>query len=359
MFKFRESIQPISPYVPGRPIDDVKREFGLDDVVKLASNENPYGASPAVRDAVLKTFESSAIYPDGYCTNLRAAVCKYYNVKPENLIFGAGTDEVIAMLGKVFIDAGDEAITAQITFPQYAAAVEAMGGKIVYTPMTDHGYNLDALLAAITPKTKMIFIANPNNPTGTYFSKEKQDAFIKKVPKDIVVVFDEAYQEYVAATDYPDTMKTIQEYPNAILLKTFSKVYGISSYRVGFGICHPTIVEQLEKIRCPFNVSSQAQAAAEAALTDQTFVKESFTKNRHVMDKFIKALDTIGVYSVPSQTNFVLSDVKTDNIELFNKLMTKGYIVRPVPPMKTFLRITLGTEEEMDGLFKVMKEFLV
>ena len=359
---FRTSIQPMEPYVPGRPIDDVKKAYNLSHVVKLASNENPYGTSPAVKEAVMATFDNrqSALYPDGYCAKLRHAVGKYYGIPEDHLIFGAGTDEVIAMLGKIFIEPGDEAVTAAITFSQYAASVDAMAGKMVYAPMQNHTFNLDALLAAITPKTKLIFIANPNNPTGTYFSRKEQDAFMAKVPSHIVVVFDEAYQEYVAAKDYPDTWETLKNYPNAVLLKTFSKIYGISSFRVGFGVCHPEIIEQMEKIRCPFNVSTQAQTAAIAALEDQDFVHKSHIKNREVMEKFVTALSDKNIYVIPSQANFIMADMRCNSRDLFEKLMAKGYIVRAGAAfgMDNFIRITIGTEEEMDGLLTALDEVI-
>lgn len=356
MFTFRTSIQPMEPYAPGRPIDDVKRAYGLSHVVKLASNENPYGTSPAVRDAVMASFDESAIYPDGYCTKLRTAVSRHYNIPEDQLIFGAGTDEVISMLGKIFIEPGDEAITAQVTFSQYAASVEAMAGIMVYTPMKNHTFDLEAILSAITPKTKLIFIANPNNPTGTYYSKSVQDTFMAKVPQHIVVIFDEAYQEYVTADDYPDTWETLKNYPNAVLLKTFSKIYGLSSFRVGFGVCHPTVIEQMEKIRCPFNVSSQAQTAAIAALRDQDFVRESYIKNQTIMKKTVATLSDRGFFVIPSQANFIMVDLKRDSRQVFEKLMAAGYIIRAGAAfgMDSFIRITVGTEEEMDGVLKLI-----
>lgn len=360
MFAFRPSIQPMEPYIPGRPIDDVKKAYQLSHVVKLASNENPYGCSPTVRDGVMATFDNAAIYPDGYCTKLRDAVSTHYGIEPNHLVFGAGTDEVIAMLGEIFIDPGDEAITGAVTFSQYAASVEAMGGKMVYAPLQDHTFHLDNLLAVITPKTKLIFIANPNNPTGTYFSQKAQDAFMKKVPPHIVVIFDEAYQEYITAPDYPNTRETLRQYPNTVLLKTFSKIYGISSFRAGFGVAHPSIIEQMEKIRCPFNVTSQAQAAAIAALADQDFVRESHRKNCKMMDYTVAALSDMGLYVIPSQTNFVMVDVRQNSRDIFEKLMAKGYIIRAGAAfgMDTFIRITLGTEAEMKGLLSSLKEVL-
>ena len=360
MFSTRSSIEPMEPYVPGRPIDDVKKAYQLSTVVKLASNENPYGCSPAVREAVMASFDESALYPDGYCTKLRSLVSKFYGVPKDRLIFGAGTDEVIAMLGKIFIEPDDEAITGEITFSQYAASVEAMGGKMVYAPLREHTFDLDAILQAIGPRTKLIFIANPNNPTGTYISREKQTAFMSQVPPHIPVIFDEAYQEYVIEPDYPDTLHTIGSYPNAVLLKTFSKIYGIASFRVGFGVLHPSLVAEMEKIRCPFNVSAQAQAAGIAALGDQEFVRDSAKKNRDVMSFTAAGLHDMGIFVIPSQANFLMADVRRPSMDIFEKLMAKGYIVRAGAAfgMDSFIRISLGTQEEMKGFLAALGEVL-
>jgi len=365
MLAFRTAIQPMNPYIPGRSVDEVRKLYQLDEIIKLASNENPNGCSPAVREAFLQglqnlqTFAEVAVYPDGYCTQLRKAVSKHYNIEGERLIFGAGTDEVIAMLGKIFIEPGDECITGAITFSQYAAATESMGGKMVYAPMKNHGFDLEALLQCITPKTKMIFIANPNNPTGTYFSKDEQTVFMKQVPKNIVVVFDEAYQEYVTASNYPDTWETLRQFPsNVVLLKTFSKIYGLASFRIGFGAACPSIIEQMEKIRCPFNVTAQAQTAACAALADQNFVQESYKQNQQVMTYMVQSLEKMGLYCIPSQANFIMVDVKRDSREVFETLMKKGYIIRPGAAfgMDDFIRITVGTQKQAEGLLEALKK---
>ena len=371
---FRKCIAPLAPYVPGRPIADVKREFGLAEVVKLASNENPWGCSPHVEPAVVRNFQESAVYPDGYCTRLRSAVSNFYGIPAEHLVFGAGTDEVIAMLGKIFIEPGDECITGAVTFSQYAAAVESMGGVMRYAPMRGHdgrpassqgerrghGFDLNALLAEISPKTKLIFIANPNNPTGTYFSQAAQDAFMAKVPPHIYVVFDEAYAEYVTAQDYPNTWETLRNYPNAMLLKTFSKVYGLAAFRVGFGVCAPAVVAEMEKIRCPFNVSLHAQTAAVAALADQHFVAESRANNAHIMEETVRRLTAMGCDCIPSQANFVMLDAKTPSRPLFEALMAKGYIIRAGAAfgMDNYIRITIGTPPQMDGLLAALEEVL-
>jgi histidinol-phosphate aminotransferase len=360
MSLYRANLQKMQPYVPGRPIEEVKELYGLSEVVKLASNENPYGCSPRVPEAVTRTFLNTRLYPDGYCTELRKAVSEKYGVLPEQLVFGAGTDEVITMLGKVFINPGDEAVTAEITFSQYAAAVESMGGVMVYSPMRAHGFDLPALLERVTPQTKLIFIANPNNPTGTYTTAQEQQAFIEAVPENVTVVLDEAYQEYAAAENYPSSWDLLKKHKNVILLKTFSKIYGMASLRVGFGAMDAETVAQIEKIRSPFNVTVQGQAAALAALGDPDFVQNSYWENRRVMALTEKWLDEMGLYHIPSQTNFIMADTKRGSRAVFEALMKKGYIIRPGGAfgMDTYIRITIGTEAQMEGFIKALQDVL-
>ena len=303
---YRKPIAPLEPYVPGKPIDDVKREFGLKSVVKIASNENPYGFSQAAKDAVVASISSAMIYPDGYCTKLRNALSKKLGVAPEQLVFGAGADEIIAMVGKVFINEGDECITGSITFSQYEATVVAMGGKMVFADLKDDTYDLDAILSKITDKTKVIFIANPNNPTGTAFGDAAQRAFLAKVPSNILVIMDEAYSEYADMPDFPKTLEYLNEYKNVMLMKTFSKIYGLASFRVGYGVACPEIITLFEKIRCPFNVSSQAQEAALAALGDENFVFESNRKNVLTRNFVYAELEKADIEYIETQANFLI-----------------------------------------------------
>jgi len=359
--EYRESIEPMKPYVPGRPIEDVQREFGLANVVKLASNENPLGCSPKARDAVIESLTESGYYPDGNCTKLRAYLSVFLGVAPGELVFGCGADEIIAMAGKVFVNPGDECITAAETFSQYKASTLSMGGVMVYAPMKNNTYDLDAILQRITDKTRVIFLANPNNPTGTMFTQAEQLAFLEKVPSRVFVMIDEAYSEFVSDPSYPQTLPLLKKYKNIMLVKTFSKVYGLASLRIGYGIADESIIKLFEKIRPPFNVTIQGQAAALAALQDREFVQSSYKNNLEAMDYYYHEMDSMGLSYIPSQTNFVTTDTGRDSREVFQALMKKGYIVRPCYIFgmgNTWIRVTMGTLEQMKGFVKALKEVL-
>ena len=361
MFKHRNVIDDLEIYVPGRPIEDVKREFGLSRVIKLASNENPYGFSPKAREAAAAWFDSAAVYPDGNCTVLRGALSKKFNTPPEHFVFGAGADEIIAMLGKAFINEGDECVTAEITFSQYAAAVLSMGGKMVYAPMNaDYGHNLDAVAARITDKTRLVFIANPNNPTGMIHTEAEQADFMKKVPSGCIVIFDEAYAEFADRPDYPDTRAMLKQYNNIVYMKTFSKVYGLASFRVGYAIAAPEIVGLLEKIRCPFNVSGAAQVAAAEAIMDDEFTQVSIAKNKLVKEFALKKFDGLGISYLPTQANFVMINVKKHSNTVFTELMKRGYIIRSGAAfgMDEYIRVTFGTMEQMAGFVEALENVL-
>ncbi len=360
MIDYRKCITPLMPYVPGRPIDLVKKEYNLDRVIKLASNENPLGCSPKVRQAVIDSLDNANLYPDGNCTALREALAKKFNVESDQIVFGAGTDEVIALLGRVFVNEGDECITAKVTFSQYEASVLTMGGVMVYAPMKNDGFDLEAILERITDKTKIIFLANPNNPTGTMFTAQEQEAFVKRVPESVMVVIDEAYAEFVTDADYPKTLETLKKYKNVVLLKTFSKAYGLASFRVGYGIAHPEIIKLIEKVRNPFNVSVQAQVAALAALEDEDFVAKTVANNSEMLKLVYSTLDEMGVGYIPTFTNFLMIRVGQESMKVFQELMKKGYIIRAGAAlgMENYIRVTIGTKEEMLGFFEALKAIL-
>lgn len=360
MIECRKEVQLLTPYVPGKPIDDVKREFGLDDVIKLASNENPLGCSEAAKAAVIKTLEAPSLYPDGNCTELRNALSKALNVTPDQLIFGCGSDEIIAIIGKTFISEGDEAITCTPSFPQYKAATLSMGGKMIEVPLKNHTYDLEGILYNINERTKVIFISNPNNPTGTIVTKSDQLEFMKKVPKDILVVWDEAYNEYISDESFPKTLSIMKDYENIILLRTFSKMYGLASLRIGYGLATKEIIEYMNRLRGPFNVTTQAQAAALASLDSKDFIKASFDLNEASKQYTYKKCEELGLDYIETFGNFIMIDCKLPSKELFNQLQQQGVIVRPgfYFGMNTYQRVTLGTVEQMERFFELVEAAL-
>lgn len=360
MIKTRPIVEHLKAYVPGKPAEDVMNEFGLKEVIKLASNENPLGCSDAAKEAVIETLKTPSIYPDGNVTKLRKLLSKKLDVAEKQLIFGAGSDELITMLAKAYISPGDEAISASLTFPQYKAAVTSMDGLYIGIPNKDFGYDLDALAAAVTDKTKLIYIANPNNPTGTMFNQEAQEAFVAKIPTHVLIIFDEAYNEYIDDPDFPDTLAMLKNHDNIVLLRTFSKMYGLASLRIGYAVGNPDVIDAINRIRNPFNITSAAQAAAYAALKDQHFVKESFELNNAAKEYTYQRCHEMGLSYVPSSANFVLVDCKHPSNDLFIKLQEKGVIVRPVPhpDTMTYLRISLGTIKQMEKTFNILKEVL-
>lgn len=358
--QYRKALEKISPYLPGKPIDDVKRELGIDRVIKLASNENPLGCSPLAKQAVIETLENPALYPDGNCTELRNELAKNYNLKPEQFIFGAGSNEIVAFIGEAFINPGDESIMAVPTFPWYDTAVRMMDGVVIEVPLKNYAHDLDTMKAKITDKTKVIWLCNPNNPTGTMYTKEEQDRFLKDIPKNIVVVLDEAYCEYVTNKDYPQSIDLLKDYPNIIILKTFSKVYGLASLRIGYGYASEEMIGYLNRLRPPFNVNTLAQVAALASLKDPDFKNKSRESNNKGKEYLYRVFGEMGLEYIPTEGNFIMVNVGLESMDVFNKLLRKGVIVRPGKGfgMPTWQRVTIGTQEENEIFIEALKEVI-
>lgn len=353
---YRDVLNDISPYVPGKPISDVQRELGLTEVIKLASNENPYGCSKNV-EKVLKNFLSDiALYPDGNATVLREKLAEKHGLKPEQFIFGAGSNEIITFIAQVFLNPGDESIYADPSFTWYETAVKMSGATGVTIPLKDYVHDLEAMKNAITDKTKVIWICNPNNPTGTIVTTQQLDDFLRSVPGHIVVVLDEAYYEYAKGENYPETVPLLEKYPNLIILRTFSKAYGLASLRVGYGMASGEIISYLNRIRPPFNVNTLAQMAAVAALDDQDFVQNTVNETKKGLNFLYNAFDGLNLRYVRSYTNFIWVETKLSSKELFEKLLRKGVIIRPF--MGNWVRITVGTHEENNKLISALKEVL-
>ena len=344
----RKCILSLTPYVPGKPVEEVKRELGLDDVVKLASNENPLGPSPIALAAMKAALENVAQYPEGSCFELRKAVAKTLNVEPDMLIFGAGADEVIHYLGIALLCDGDEIVQADPSFVQYKAASTLMDCKAHMVPLRNWTHDLKAMLACVNERTKLFFITNPNNPTGTIVGADQVEAVLDALPDRCLLVLDEAYYEYVDDPAYTRSLEWIWQGRNVIALRTFSKIYALAGTRVGYGVAPKPIIELLERVRAPFNVNSVAQAGALASLSDPGQVTRTRAQNLRSKEYLYRELDRMGVPYTPTQANFLWIDLQHDCVEVFGKLLRLGVIVRTgdIFGCPTHIRVTTGTDEQ-------------
>ncbi|CAM5791764.1 MULTISPECIES: histidinol-phosphate transaminase [Brevibacillus] len=348
-------------YQPGKPIDDVKREFGLTEVIKLASNENPYGCSPKAKEAIAAQLDSLALYPDGASLQLRWDLADFLGVKPEQLMFGNGSDEIVLMISRAYLEPGTNTVMATPTFSQYRSNAMVEGAELIEVPLKDGVHDLEAMASAINGQTRVVWVCNPNNPSGTIVGTSELEAFLKKVPKDVLVVMDEAYYEYVVDEAYPQTIPMLAQYPNLIILRTFSKIYGLATLRVGYGIASEEIISHLDHVREPFNTSSLGQAAARAALKDQEFVKECSRRNREGLKQLTDRFDEWGLSYYPSQTNFVLVNLNLDSDEVFKQLLQQGIIVRSGKALgfPGYQRITVGTAEQNEKVLQALANIVV
>ncbi|WP_027093637.1 histidinol-phosphate transaminase [Cohnella thermotolerans] len=334
-------------YQPGKPVEEVKRELGLTEVVKLASNENPFGCSPKAVEAIRRELDNVSIYPDGAAVDLTAALAKKLGVEPDQIIFGAGSDEVILMIARAFLLPGDENITADQTFPQYRHNIEIENGVVIEVPLKNGTHDLPGMLAKVNPKTKIVWICNPNNPTGTIVTHDEVEWFLSQVPPSVMVVLDEAYCEYVDDPSFPDGLALLKKYPNLVLLRTFSKIYGLASLRIGYGIGRPELIRSINQVREPFNTSRFGQAAALAALEDEDFIARCRKANKEGLATLRAAFDRLGLPAFPAYGNFIMVDVKRPAQEVFEALLRKGVIVRAGHKLyPTHIRITVGSAEQ-------------
>lgn len=362
MIKEKKALSSIAPYAAGKPISEVKREFGISDVVKLASNENPYGASPLAIKAAQEALSSLQIYPDPNSYDLRNALAKKHSIDPSKFVFGTGSDGLIELICKTYLEPGDEAIIPYPSFSLYESNVIASGGKAVNIELnSEYTMDLDAMLMAITEKTKIIWLCNPNNPTGAIYSEDAQRRFINAVPDDILIVIDEAYFEFGCQNkSFPKSEELLKNHKNIIILRTFSKIYGLASLRVGYGIADESIIDSMDKIRAPFNVNSIAQAAAVASLKDEAFAEMTIWNNENNKQYLYSEFDKLGLPYIESYTNFIMVNTKRDSKEMYINLLKKGYIVKGghVLGMDGFLRVTIGNYEECKGFITALKEII-
>jgi len=349
-------IQALSPYVPGKPIEELQRELGLARVIKLASNENPLGPSPKAVAALAGANDLLHRYPDGSAYRLRQAIADRWKVGLEQVILGNGSDEILGLLARTFLAPGDEAVMADHTFVIYRMEVMAAHGKPVVVPLVNWTHNLEGMAQAISPRTRLLFVCNPNNPTGTMVSAEAVGRLMAKVPRDVIVVFDEAYFEYVRDPQFPDTLAYVKGGRNAIVLRTFSKIYGLAGLRIGYGITTPEITNFLNRVRPPFNANSLAQRAALAALGDDEHVAKSRAVNAAGMEQVGSGLRALGLTVIPSEANFLYFDAQRDGGQVFAALLREGIIVRHIDG--TMLRVTIGQSDENVAFLQALKKVL-
>ncbi|RUO36566.1 histidinol-phosphate transaminase [Aliidiomarina sanyensis] len=353
-------IRELQPYQAGKPIEEVERELGIKNIVKLASNENPLGVSQKVRDALAAKITGLARYPDANGFYLKQAIADKFSVKPQQVTLGNGSNDVLELLARTFVTAENEVIYAQHAFVVYPLVTKAIGATGIAVPAKDYGHDLEAMLAAVTDKTRMIFVANPNNPTGTFLSKEALEAFIARVPHHVLIVLDEAYYEYVPESERAPSLAWIEKYPNLVVSRTFSKAYGLAGIRSGYMVSHPAIADLMNRIRQPFNMNELALTASIAALQDEDFIARSVSVNRDGMAQLIAFCEQYKLPFIPSHGNFLTIEVGPQSAEMFQKLLHKGVIVRPVAgyELPNHLRVSIGLPQENDAFCNAMAEIL-
>ena len=359
----QSGLNEIQPYKPGKPIEEVQKQFGITDVIKLASNENQLGASPFAVAAIQKAISQINLYPDAQSYDLRLALAGKLGISHEEIAITNGADGLILEVCMAYLDENDEVVTSMTSFPMYDIYTKVMRAKLIKTPLTsDYGLDLNAMLGAITKKTKMIFVCNPNNPTGTILLADEIDQFIKAVPENILIVLDEAYLEFVESDYFPDSIQYIhQSRPNILIMRTFSKAYGLAGIRIGYGLGMRDLLIPLNTIKEPFAVNRLAQVAGIAALEDTAFVRKTVEITKAGREYFYKEFARLGLFVVPSHTNFVLVDLGAAAGFIVNKLMENGVIIRPGKGynLPTFARITVGNKDQNTRLITLLEQLLV
>ena len=354
-------VRRIAPYIPGKPVEELARELGLDPatIVKLASNENPRGPGAKVRAAIAAATDELTRYPDGNGFALKSTLAFRLGVPAGQIVLGNGSNDILELVSLAFLEPGDEAVYSQHAFAVYPLATQARGAHGSEVPARDYGHDLGAMRSAISGRTRVVFVANPNNPTGTWLPPEAVRAFVASVPRDVIVVLDEAYNEYLEPADCADTVSWIARYPNLIVSRTFSKAYGLAALRVGYGVMDATVADLLNRVRQPFNVNALAQAAAVAALADDAYVEESRALNRAGLAQLYAGLHALGIAFLPSHANFVLAHVgEAGRINV--ALLKQGVIVRPVANygLPEWLRVTVGLPAENERFLAALARAL-
>jgi histidinol-phosphate aminotransferase len=355
----------LRPYQPGKPIEELEREYGVSDIIKLASNENPLGPSPRAIEAMRAEVQDMWLYPDGNGFDLKQQLAARHGVAMNQITLGNGSSDVLEFAVRVFVGPGDEVLFSEHSFALYPLLTQAVGGTPVMAPAKNWGHDLQALQERIGEKTRVIFIANPNNPTGTWLGAGELEAFVQAVPREVLVVIDEAYFDYAidpdtGATDYPDTTAWVAHYPNLMVARTFSKSYGLAGLRVGYAVSQPPLADLMNRVRPPFNVNGMALAAAVAALDDEEHLQRSVRLNADGLKQLVEGFHALGLDYIPSVGNFISVDTGRSAAPLYEALLREGVIVRPVANygMPNHLRVTVGTAEENARFLSALKKVL-
>jgi len=353
------SVRNLTPYQPGKPIEELERELGITESIKLASNENPLGASPKIMLAAQQALQKSHIYPDGSCYELKQALAKFLSVQTSQITIGNGSENILELIVKAYLHQNGTAIISQYAFLTIPLLIQSYGAHMKVVPAHEWGHDITQMIKAIDKKTRVLFLVNPNNPTGTYTNKKDFELLIESVPANILIVVDEAYCEYISAADYPVVLNYLSRYPNLIITRTFSKIYGLAALRLGYAISSPEIADILNRARLPFNVNSIAAKTAIAALEDQAHVKKSVLLNQQGMLQLIEALKKFQLSYIPSIGNFITINVG-DAVKAYQSLLQTGVIVRPLTAygMPQHIRVTIGTTEQNDRFLAALKNLL-
>ena len=349
----------LQPYQPGKPIEELERELGIKDIVKLASNENALGPSPAVMDA-LATVNDLYRYPDGNGFALKRALSEFHEIRPEQITLGNGSNDILEFAARAFLNDGYSCVYSEHAFAIYPLVTQAVGARGIETPAKNYGHDLQSMLASITDDTRLVFIANPNNPTGTCLHTAELRQFMDNVPENVFVLIDQAYYEYAGEADYPNCIRWLDDYQNLIVTRTFSKAYGLAGLRVGYSISHPDLADLLNRVRQPFNVNSIALQSAEIGLRDQEHIERTIEFNRGGMAQLVAGLDSMGVHFIPSSANFISIDMEQTAMPIYEQLLREGIIVRPIASygMPNHLRVTIGLEQENDRFLTALSKIL-
>jgi histidinol-phosphate aminotransferase len=353
-------INQLSPYQPGKPVEELERELGIADIIKLASNENPLGPSRVVTESISGQFAKLARYPDGSAYQLKNKLQTKLGIDPAMVTVGNGSNDVLELVARVFLGPGLESIVAEHSFVVYPLVTKSLGAELTVIPAIDFGQDLRATLAAISEGTRVVFIANPNNPTGTWVDKQSLLSFLDAVPEKVLVVLDEAYAEYVAEPNYPNGLELVGDYPNLIVTRTFSKAYGLAGLRIGYSVSHPDIADLMNRVRQPFNVNAMSLSAALIALDDDAYLKESIRVNNEGMQMLTEACGQLGLGFIPSVGNFLTIDLGFDAMPIYDGLLRQGVIVRPIAVygMPNHLRVTVGLPAENKRFVESLKKLL-